>query len=138
MLRQPLAQLMADFRIRTPPYVLYIAVALVLTGIVDYPKLKVANPIDIGIQATGFTWLRPIVNIGALARMFSVILVNLLAQPRVFDSMARDGLLPAWAGGSIRDSAHHTSPRSSPLRAARSPRRHCRWVFLASSRAWGR
>ncbi|HEU4994488.1 MAG TPA: amino acid permease, partial [Gemmatimonadaceae bacterium] len=78
--------------------ILYIAVALVLTGIVDYRKLNVANPIDVGIQATGLGWLRPVVNIGALAGMFSVILVNLLAQPRVFYSMARDGLLPSWAG----------------------------------------
>ena len=77
--------------------IVYIAVALVLTGLVDYHKLNVANPIDVGIQATGLTWLRPVVNIGALAGMFSVILVNLMAQPRVFFSMARDGLLPAWA-----------------------------------------
>jgi APA family basic amino acid/polyamine antiporter len=69
----------------------------VLTGLVDYHKLNVANPIDVGIQATGLTWLRPIINIGALAGMFSVILVNLMAQPRIFYSMARDGLLPAWA-----------------------------------------
>jgi len=77
--------------------VVYIAVALVLTGLVDYHKLNVANPIDVGIQATGLRWLRPIINIGALAGMFSVILVNLMAQPRIFYSMARDGLLPAWA-----------------------------------------
>jgi basic amino acid/polyamine antiporter, APA family len=77
--------------------VFYIAVALVLTGIVDYHKLNVANPMDVGIQATGVTWLRPIINVGALAGMFSVILVNLMAQPRIFFSMARDGLLPAWA-----------------------------------------
>ncbi len=77
--------------------VVYIAVALVLTGIVDYRSLNVASPISVGIEATGLTWLAPIINIGALAGLFSVMLVNLMAQPRVFFSMARDGLLPAWA-----------------------------------------
>ena len=77
--------------------VVYIAVALVLTGLVDYRTLNVPDPINVGIAATGLTWLGPIVKIGALAGMFSVILVNLMAQPRVFFSMARDGLLPAWA-----------------------------------------
>ena len=75
----------------------YVAVALVLTGLVDYRKLNVPDPINVGIAATGLRWLGPVVKIGALAGMFSVILVNLLAQPRVFFSMARDGLLPAWA-----------------------------------------
>jgi len=77
--------------------VVYIAVALVLTGIVDYRTLNVASPISVGIDATGLTWLGPIIKIGALAGLFSVMLVNLMAQPRVFYSMARDGLLPAWA-----------------------------------------
>jgi APA family basic amino acid/polyamine antiporter len=77
--------------------VVYIAVALVLTGLVDYRTLNVPDPINVGVAATGLGWLSPIVKIGALAGMFSVILVNLLAQPRVFFSMARDGLLPEWA-----------------------------------------
>ena len=77
--------------------VLYIAVALVLTGIVDYRRLNVASPIAVAIDETGLVWLGPIIKIGALAGLFSVMLVNLLAQPRVFFSMARDGLLPAWA-----------------------------------------
>ena len=77
--------------------VLYVAVALVLLGIVDYRQLNVASPISVGIDATGLTWLSPIIKIGAIAGMFSVMLVNLLAQPRIFFSMARDGLLPSWA-----------------------------------------
>jgi APA family basic amino acid/polyamine antiporter len=77
--------------------VLYIAVALVLTGIVDYRRLNVASPIAVAIDETGLRWLGPIIKIGALAGLFSVMLVNLLAQPRVFFSMARDGLLPSWA-----------------------------------------
>jgi APA family basic amino acid/polyamine antiporter len=74
--------------------VVYVALALVLTGVVHYSKLGVADPLNVGIAATGIRWLGPIVKIGALAGLFSVILVNLLAQPRIFYSMARDGLLP--------------------------------------------
>jgi basic amino acid/polyamine antiporter, APA family len=76
--------------------VLYIAVALVLTGIVKYTALNVPDPIAVGINAAGpgLAWLRPIVKIGAIAGLSSVILVMLLGQPRVFYSMAKDGLLP--------------------------------------------
>jgi APA family basic amino acid/polyamine antiporter len=76
--------------------VLYIAVALVLTGIVKYTELNVPDPIAVGINAAGpgLAWLRPIVKIGAIAGLSSVILVMLLGQPRVFYSMAKDGLLP--------------------------------------------
>jgi APA family basic amino acid/polyamine antiporter len=76
--------------------VLYIAVALVLTGIVKYTELNVPDPIAVGINAAGpgLAWLRPIVKIGAIAGLSSVILVMLLGQPRVFYSMSKDGLLP--------------------------------------------
>jgi len=80
--------------------VLYIAVALVLTGIVDFHKLNVPDPIAVGIDAAGpgLAWLRPIVKIGAVAGLSSVILVMLLGQPRIFFTMARDGLLPPIFG----------------------------------------
>lgn len=74
--------------------VLYIAVAAVLTGIVSYKALNVPDPIAVGIDATGLYWLSPLVKIGAIAGLSSVILVMLLGQPRIFWSMARDGLLP--------------------------------------------
>jgi len=76
--------------------VLYIAVALVLTGIVKYTELNVPDPIAVGINAAGpgLAWLRPIVKIGAIAGLSSVILVMLLGQPRIFYSMSKDGLLP--------------------------------------------
>jgi APA family basic amino acid/polyamine antiporter len=76
--------------------VLYIAVALVLTGIVKYTNLNVPDPIAVGINAAGpgLAWLRPVVKVGAIAGLSSVILVMLLGQPRVFYSMAKDGLLP--------------------------------------------
>ena len=76
--------------------VLYIVVALILTGIVPYTELNVPDPIAVGINALGpgLAWLRPIVKIGAIAGLSSVILVMMLGQPRVFFSMSKDGLLP--------------------------------------------
>jgi APA family basic amino acid/polyamine antiporter len=74
--------------------ILYIAVALVLTGIVRYDKLNVPAPIALGVDSTGLTWLRPIIKLGAIAGLSSTMLVMLLGQPRIFYSMSRDGLLP--------------------------------------------
>jgi APA family basic amino acid/polyamine antiporter len=76
--------------------ILYILVAIVLTGIVSYTTLNVADPVAVGVDAMGkeMFWLRPIVKIAAIAGLSSVILVMLLGQPRIFFSMAKDGLLP--------------------------------------------
>ena len=73
---------------------LYIVVALVLTGIVSYTQLNVPDPVAVGVDAIGMTWLAPIVKIGAIGGLSSVILVMLMSQPRIFWSMSRDGLLP--------------------------------------------
>jgi APA family basic amino acid/polyamine antiporter len=75
---------------------LYILVALVLTGIVSYTQLDVPDPVAVGVNAMGSNmfWLRPIIKIAALAGLSSVILVMMLGQPRIFFSMAKDGLLP--------------------------------------------
>jgi APA family basic amino acid/polyamine antiporter len=77
--------------------VLYIAVSLILTGVVHYTKLSVPHPIALGIAATGMRSLEVAVEIGAIAGLSSVMLVLLLGQPRIFFSMARDGLLPPVA-----------------------------------------
>jgi APA family basic amino acid/polyamine antiporter len=74
--------------------VLYIAVAVVLLGIVPYQRLNVADPIAVGIDATGLTWFSPVVKVSALFGLFSTMLVQLLGQTRIFYSMSRDGLLP--------------------------------------------
>jgi APA family basic amino acid/polyamine antiporter len=76
--------------------VLYILVAIVLTGIVSYKTLNVADPVAVGVDAMGKSmfWLRPIVKVAAIAGLSSVILVMLLGQPRIFFSMSNDGLLP--------------------------------------------
>ena len=77
--------------------VLYVAVGFVLTGIVPYDTLNVPDPIAVGIDAIGLSVLSPVLKLGIIFGLTSVILVMLLAQPRIFYSMARDGLLPAIA-----------------------------------------
>lgn len=76
--------------------VLYILVAIVLTGVVSYTALNVADPIAVGVNTMGESmfWLRPIIKIAAIAGLSSVILVMLMGQPRIFFSMSSDGLLP--------------------------------------------
>jgi len=74
---------------------LYIAVSLTMTGIVKYSDLNVPAPVALAISRCGssLSWLRPIVNIGAIAGLTSVVLVLILGQSRVFFTMASDGLL---------------------------------------------
>ena len=74
--------------------ILYILVAGILTGIVPYAQLNVAEPIAVGIEATGYNVLASFIKIGAIAGLTSVMLVMLMAQPRIFYTMSRDGLLP--------------------------------------------
>ena len=80
--------------------VLYILMALVMTGLTSYTNLDVPHPVFVAIAAAGpaLAWLRPIINIGAIAGLASVVLVMLMAQPRIFYSMSRDGLLPPMFG----------------------------------------
>jgi APA family basic amino acid/polyamine antiporter len=77
--------------------ILYIMVSLTLTGLVSYRALDVAQPVALGIDVTGVTWGSLLVKIGAVFGLGTVMLVMLLGQSRVFFSMSRDGLLPAWA-----------------------------------------
>ena len=77
--------------------VLYITVSLILTGVVHYSKLSVPYPMALGIAATGVRWMETAVEIGAIAGLSSVMVVMLLGQPRIFFSMAVDGLLPPFA-----------------------------------------
>ncbi len=75
--------------------ILYVSVSLVMTGIVKYTELNVAAPIAVAINAAGesLAWLSPIIKIGAIAGLSSVVMVLLMAQSRVFYVMAKDGLL---------------------------------------------
>ncbi|MEA3246957.1 MAG: amino acid permease [Gemmatimonadota bacterium] len=74
--------------------VLYVAVGIVLVGIVPFSQLNVAAPLAVAIDATGLTWLSPLIKVSALFGMFSTMLVQLLGQTRIFYSMSRDGFLP--------------------------------------------
>ena len=80
--------------------VLYILMSLVMTGIAPYRELNVPEPVYVAIGAAGpgLQWLRPIVALGAIAGLASVVLVMLMGQPRIFYAMARDGLLPPLFG----------------------------------------
>jgi APA family basic amino acid/polyamine antiporter len=77
--------------------VLYIAVALVMNGIVPYYELNVPDPIAVAVDRIGIGWLQLVVKLGAIFGLSSVILVMLLGQPRIFYTMAKDGLLPPFA-----------------------------------------
>jgi APA family basic amino acid/polyamine antiporter len=80
--------------------VLYILMALVMTGLARYQDLNVPHPVFVAIQAAGpaLKWLTYFINIGAILGLASVVLVMLMGQPRIFFSMSRDGLLPAVFG----------------------------------------
>jgi amino acid transporter len=76
--------------------VLYIAIALVLTGMVNHGLLQVGDPLAFvfGPDGANLPWLRGAVAISAVVAMTTVLLVFQLGQPRIWMSMSRDGLLP--------------------------------------------
>jgi basic amino acid/polyamine antiporter, APA family len=87
--------------------VLYIAVAIVMVGLVPYSQLGGAAPMAVtidyaraaarGTGMEGLLNLMPLlVKIGILAGLTSTMVVQVMAQPRIFMAMSRDGLLPAW------------------------------------------
>lgn len=75
---------------------LYIATALVVTGLAPYRTLSVGDPIAVAVASAGpgLAWLGPIVNVGALLGLTSVVLVLVLGGSRVLCAMAADGNLP--------------------------------------------
>jgi APA family basic amino acid/polyamine antiporter len=77
--------------------VIYILVAIVLTGLVPWRELGTAEPLATAFSTLGMNWTAAIISFGAVFATTSVLVVFQLGQPRIFFSMARDGLLPAWA-----------------------------------------
>ncbi|MDQ6698753.1 MAG: amino acid permease [Acidobacteriota bacterium] len=73
---------------------LYISVALVLTGIANYKTLNNAAPVANALKALGFSGIRQWVGVGAIVGMISSLLVFQFGQARVWFAMSRDGLLP--------------------------------------------
>ncbi len=77
--------------------ILYVALVLVLTGMVHYSKLQVGDPLAFAFGKLGANvpWLMGIIAASAVVAMASVLLVFMLGQPRIWMAMARDGLLPS-------------------------------------------
>ncbi|HEV3057045.1 MAG TPA: amino acid permease [Vicinamibacterales bacterium] len=77
--------------------VIYIVVGAVLTGMVPYKELAVADPLAHALELAGFKTVGWFVALGATVSMSAVLLVFQYGQPRIFFAMGRDGLLPQWA-----------------------------------------
>jgi len=76
---------------------LYMLMSLVLTGIAKYTTLNVPQPVALAVsQVPGLAWLVPLVNVGAVLGLGTVVLVLLLGQARIFYAMSRDGMLPPF------------------------------------------
>src|SRR5262245_13987584 len=76
---------------------IYVIVGAVLTGMVPYKELAVADPLARALELAGFRTVGSLVALGAAVSMSAVLLVFQYGQPRIFFAMGRDGLLPKWA-----------------------------------------
>jgi basic amino acid/polyamine antiporter, APA family len=76
---------------------IYVLVGFVLTAMVPYTELAVADPLARALELAGYQQIGWIVALGAAVSMAAVLLVFQYGQPRIFFAMARDGLLPQWA-----------------------------------------
>jgi basic amino acid/polyamine antiporter, APA family len=74
--------------------ILYVLIALVLTGMVPFTQLKVADPLAYVFDAVNLKWIGYIISVSAVIATTSVLLVFQIGQPRIWMSMSRDGLLP--------------------------------------------
>jgi basic amino acid/polyamine antiporter, APA family len=81
--------------------VLYILVALVLTGMVNYRDIDITAPIAAAFGAVGLKFAVLIISVAALAGLTSVTIVMLLGQSRIFYAIAKDGLLPKKTFGEV-------------------------------------
>ncbi len=74
--------------------VLYVIIALILTGMVSYSQLNVGDPLAFVFEKLDLKWMSGIIAVSAVVAMASVLLVFQMGQPRIWMSMSRDGLLP--------------------------------------------
>ncbi len=74
--------------------IIYVAVALVLTGMVSYDQLNVGEPLAFVFSKVGLDWVAGVIAVSAVIATASVLLVFQIGQPRIWMSMSRDGLLP--------------------------------------------
>ncbi|WP_330287150.1 amino acid permease [Streptomyces sp. NBC_00576] len=82
---------------------LYVAVSIVVTGMLKYTELSVTAPLAEAFKATGHPWFAGVISFGATIGLITVCMILLLGQTRVFFAMSRDGLLPRFFS--------HTHPR---------------------------
>ena len=103
--------------------VLYVAVSAVMVGLVRYPDLGGPAPMAVAVDAArdaaaGSAWsgvmraMSMLVKIGIIAGLSSTMVVQMMAQPRIFMAMSQDGLLPSWAG---RVHARYRTPHVATL-----------------------
>lgn len=93
---------------------LYVAVSLVLTGMVKYDQLDLKAPVASAFSGAGITWAVYLITIAATAGLMSVMLVMMLGQTRIFLGMAKDGLLPKNIFGKLH-ATYKTPYRSTVL-----------------------
>lgn len=89
---------------------LYILVAFVLTGMVSYRELNVANPVAFALQVVHQNWFAGLLSLGALAGMFTMMLTMTYSSSRLVYSIGRDGLLPKMLG---KIETRHQTPVNS-------------------------
>jgi APA family basic amino acid/polyamine antiporter len=76
--------------------ILYMAVSVVLTGMVKYTHLDVANPVAFAMQVAHQDWAAGVISIGALIGMFTMMVTMIYSSSRLVYSIGRDGLLPTF------------------------------------------
>lgn len=89
--------------------ILYVGVSIVLTGMVSYTKLNVADPVAFALQFVKLNWVAGIISLGALAGMFTMMVTMTYSSSRLIYSIGRDGLLPKFLGKLDKNG----SPRNS-------------------------
>jgi APA family basic amino acid/polyamine antiporter len=83
--------------------VLYIAVSVVLTGMVPRERIDINAPVSNAFAQVGLPWAQFLISLGAVCGITSVLLVMMLSQPRVLLAMARDGLVPQGFFGAVHE-----------------------------------
>lgn len=93
--------------------IIYVLVGLVLTGIVDYRTLGVADPLSAALQTvSALDWLRGVIDVGAVAFLAATVLATLYGQTRILMRMSDDGMLPAGIG---RVTERYGTPRTATI-----------------------
>lgn len=76
--------------------VMYLAVSLILTGIVAYPRLNTEAPVADAFKSLGLNWVAATISVSAVFGLISVLFAFMLGAARIWYALARDGLLPRW------------------------------------------